>query len=105
LRGAGWDTRHWSEVGPVNASDADIMAWAKARDWCVITNDLDFSAILAATHADGPSIVQIRGQDLAPDSLGPTLIHVLTNHGDVLASGALVTVDIRRARVRVLPLR
>jgi predicted nuclease of predicted toxin-antitoxin system len=46
----------------VNASDADIMAWAKARDWCVITNDLDFSAILAATHADGPSIVQIRGK-------------------------------------------
>ena len=33
----------------------------------VITNDLDFSAILAAGAVDGPSVVQIRTQDLLSD--------------------------------------
>ncbi|WP_058553943.1 DUF5615 family PIN-like protein [Thiohalocapsa sp. ML1] len=58
LEAHGWHTQHWSEVGAVNAADAEIMAWAKAHGCYVITNDLDFSAILAATWASGPSVVQ-----------------------------------------------
>jgi predicted nuclease of predicted toxin-antitoxin system len=42
------------------------MAWAKGNGFTVITNDLDFSAILASTRGEGPSVVQIRAQDLSP---------------------------------------
>ncbi|WP_295879244.1 DUF5615 family PIN-like protein [uncultured Thiohalocapsa sp.] len=65
LTAAGWDALHWSSVGPVDASDAAIMLWARANQRVVITNDLDFSAILAATRASGPSVVQIWAQDLS----------------------------------------
>ena len=102
---AGWETAHWSAVGDATGSDLHIMGWAKERSYCVVTNDLDFSAILAATRADGPSVIQIRGQDLGPDTLGETLISVLRAHANALTNGAILTLDLRTARVRRLPLR
>lgn len=105
LASAGWKAAHWSEVGEATASDVHIMAWAKVHGYCVVTNDLDFSAILAATRADGPSVIQVRGQDLTPGTLGQTLIAVLRAHADALTDGAILTLDLRTARVRSLPLR
>jgi predicted nuclease of predicted toxin-antitoxin system len=80
------------------------MAWAKLNACTVITSDLDFSAILASTRAEGPSVVQMRAQDLSPLILGPTLLAVLSSHADLLESGAILTLDLRTARVRALPL-
>jgi predicted nuclease of predicted toxin-antitoxin system len=105
LEAQGWVAKHWYSVGPVDAPDAHIMQWAKERGYCVVTNDLDFSAILAATRAEGPSVVQIRGQDLSPKSLGKLLFDVLRNHEPALLAGAILTVDARNARIRKLPLR
>ncbi len=104
LKAKGWDTVHWSEVGGSSAPDVEIMSWAKANRYCVVTNDLDFSAILAATRAEGPSVVQIRAQDLAPATLAPVLIGVLGQYSDQVAAGAILTLDARGARVRALPL-
>jgi predicted nuclease of predicted toxin-antitoxin system len=70
-----------------------------------VTNDLDFSAILAATRGEGPSVVQIRAQDLSPQTLGPTLVSVLRRNSSALETGAILTVDLQHARVRSLPLR
>jgi predicted nuclease of predicted toxin-antitoxin system len=105
LEAEGWETVHWHGVGASNAPDAEIMVWARDRGYSVVTNDLDFSAILAATHAEGPSVVQIRAQDLAPATLAPTLIAVLRQYAPNLASGAILTLDARGSRVRALPLR
>ncbi|MEA3277801.1 MAG: DUF5615 family PIN-like protein [Pseudomonadota bacterium] len=104
LEAQGWQTTHWYSVGPVDAPDAQIMLWAKERGYCIVTNDLDFSAILAATRAEGPSVIQIRGQDLSPKSLGPSLIGVLRQHERTLSEGAILTLDMRNARARSLPL-
>jgi predicted nuclease of predicted toxin-antitoxin system len=42
LASAGWHVQHWSEVGKVNASDQEILSYAAANDYVVITHDLDF---------------------------------------------------------------
>jgi predicted nuclease of predicted toxin-antitoxin system len=55
LRGAGVEAEHWSEVGDPRAPDEKIMACAAAGGWVVLTHDLDFGAILAATRGDKPS--------------------------------------------------
>ena len=104
LEAGGWGSIRWSTVDPLNAPDVEIMRWAKENGYCVVTNDLDFSAILAATRAEGPSVVQIRGQDLSPQNLGTTLIGSLRQHEQTLLEGAILTVDLRNARVRSLPL-
>jgi len=104
LEAEGWETAHWKDVGNPTAPDADIMLWARDRGYCVVTNDLDFSAILAATRAEGPSVVQVRAQDLAPEALAPILVKVLRQSAANLAAGAILTLDARGSRVRALPL-
>ena len=105
LIAAGFEAVHWSAVGAADAPDSEIMGVARTRGEVVLTHDLDFSAILAATQGDKPSVVQIRGPgDLSPDAIGATVVDALRRTHEELIDGALVTVDLHRTRVRVLPL-
>ena len=79
------------------------MAWARDNGHVVFTHDLDFGAILALTHAASPSVIQVRGQAVLPEDIGPLVIAALRQHESALAAGAIVVVDKRKSRVRVLP--
>lgn len=95
---------HWSSVGNPHALDQEIMAYAAGHDYVVITNDLDFGAILAVTHGAKPSVVQIRSENLNPDVIGGQTIKALRQLANQLKEGALASVDPLRTRVRLLPL-
>ena len=81
LTAAGFQAVHWSTLGAHNAPDPEIMAYASTNDYVVLTNDLDFSAILAATHGKKPSVVQIRAEDLSPDVIGVQVIAGVASDG------------------------
>lgn len=100
---AGIDAAHWSALGAGNAPDSQIMAYAKANDCVVLTHDLDFGAILAATLGNKPSVVQIRAEDVSPEAIGKQVITALRQMATELDEGALLTVDTNRTRLRVLP--
>ena len=104
LQAAGWDSVHWSAVGSATASDQEIMQRAQQEQRVVLTHDLDFGAILAATQAVGPSVVQVRAQDVRPQSLSALLIPLLRQHEAELLNGCILTIDEAGARVRILPL-
>jgi predicted nuclease of predicted toxin-antitoxin system len=104
LAAAGIESAHWSALGPTTASDAVIMAFAAANDYVVITHDLDFSAILAVTRGDRPSVVQIRADDLGPERIGHRVIAALAQARPELERGALLAIDVHRTRLRMLPL-
>lgn len=104
LAGAGIEAAHWSTLGAANATDAEIMAFAKAKGYVVLTHDLDFSAILAATHGNKPSVVQIRSEDVSPDVIGRPVIDALRQMAVALDEGALLSIDPNRTRLRLLPL-
>jgi predicted nuclease of predicted toxin-antitoxin system len=53
LSEAGIDAAHWSRLGAHNAPDSEIMAFAAANNYIVLTHDLDFSAP-AATQGENP---------------------------------------------------
>ena len=99
----GWQACHWSMVGDPRAADDAIMDWAHANGYVVFTHDLDFGALLATTRAQGPSVIQVRTQDVMPRSLGCRLVQILRQLESVLGRGALVTVDESKSRVRILP--
>ena len=105
LGALGHDAVHWTRVGDPRAKDTAIMAWAMAEGRVVLTNDLDFGAILAATGATGPSVLQLRTEDLLPDTCGPRLAAAMTQFRTELDGGALVTVDAHTERASVLPIR
>lgn len=105
LNEAGFGAVHWSAVGPYDALDAEIMNFAVANGYTILTHDLDFGAILAASGGSKPSVVQIRAADLSPDALGPTIILGLRQVADQLEQGALLSIDPKGRRLRILPLR
>jgi predicted nuclease of predicted toxin-antitoxin system len=105
LADAGIAATHWSTIGAYNAPDSEIMAYASANDCVVLTHDLDFGAILAATHGEKPSVVQIRAEDVSPDVIGKQVVSALWQMASELEEGALLTVEPNRTRVRVLPLQ
>lgn len=104
LSDAGHNARHWSEVGGHDDADATIMEWARIHGFVVVTNDLDFGAILAATGAKGPSVIQFRTRDIAPGVLGGMLLRAIREHETKLHRGSLIIIDHSKSRVRVLPL-
>ncbi len=52
---AGITAVHWSTVGQADAPDTRILNYAREHGMIVLTHDLDFGAILAATKQSGPS--------------------------------------------------
>lgn len=104
LGNAGVEATHWSSLGANNALDSEIMSYARTNDYVVLTHDLDFSAILAATQGEKPSVVQIRAEDVSPEAIGSQVIIALRQMVTELEDGALLTVDPNRTRMRVLPL-
>ncbi|HXS68857.1 MAG TPA: DUF5615 family PIN-like protein [Candidatus Polarisedimenticolia bacterium] len=102
---AGWEAVHWSNVGNPRATDAEIMAWAEQNRRVVFTHDLDFGTLLALTQAKGPSVIQVRTQDVAPLAIGKLVINALRQFQQELEKGALIVLDEAHARARVLPLK
>jgi predicted nuclease of predicted toxin-antitoxin system len=101
----GFEVVHWATVGAATAPDVEILTWADEHHFVVITNDLDFSAILAAGAVDGPSVVQIRSQDLLSDVVVSIVAKALDAHREDIERGALLSIDEAGTRIRVLPLR
>ncbi len=102
---SGWEAVHWSAVGHATARDSEIMAYAAANGYVVITHDLDFSAILAVTHGKKPSVVQIRNEDVSVEAVGKQIVAALRHVHAELETGALLTIEADRTRLRLLPLR
>lgn len=104
LTTSGLEALHWSTVGKPNARDSEIMAWAAANRYIVVTHNLDFSAILAATQGNAPSVVQIRAEDVSPDVIGTKIARALHQMESELKAGALLSIDDKTMRLRILPL-
>lgn len=105
FRASGWQAVHWSAVGQAVARDSEIMAYAAANEYVVVTHDLDFSAILAVTHGRKPSVVQIRSEDVSAKIIGKQTVAALRHMQAELEAGALLTIEADRTRLRLLPLQ
>jgi predicted nuclease of predicted toxin-antitoxin system len=105
LNEAGIEAIHWSEIGLATTPDPAIMAYAAANGFVILTNDLDFGIALAIADREKPSVAQIRGEDLRPGSTGTHVVLALRQMRVELEAGALLTIDPKRTRLRLLPLR
>jgi len=104
LTNQGFEAVHWSAVGRSEAPDSEILDFAAASGWIVFTHDLDFGMLLAARRTSGPSVIQVRSQDVLPSAIGKAVLRAIRAAEPYLESGALVTVDVLRHRIRLLPI-
>lgn len=104
LRQRGHDIRHLSEEGLERLPDPLILEKAGREERLIITCDLDFADLLALSARTLPSVILVRLQNQTPDSVIPRLVQVLTECREALTSGAIVTIEETRYRLRRLPI-
>lgn len=102
LGNASIEAVHWSTIGPQEASDVAIMAWAHANGAVVLTRDLDFAAMLTRQRLASPSVIQLRIDQVRPERHLSLVQRALSLHRHHLEHGAIVTLEDERVRVRVL---
>ena len=105
LAASGFYAIHWSTIGAGDAPDFEIMAFARENNFTILTRDLDFGKMLASNRQDRPSVVQIRVKQASPRLIGPQVIEALHSMKAEVKAGALITIDLKRARLRILPIR
>ena len=66
LRKLGWKIARVSELMDIRASDRDILSYAQERTLIIVTQDLDFSALLAVGGHAVPSVIILRLADARP---------------------------------------
>ena len=104
LRTVGHDAVHLHELDLDRMADTDILAKARVEGRIVLTHDLDFGDLLAASQAPLPSVVLFRLQDMRPATVILHLDAILAHHKQALEQGAILSVTERRVRLRMLPI-
>lgn len=103
LRTLGHDVVRVDELLLPTATDDTIVAAATRDGRCILTQDLDFSAIVALSGRTVPSVISLRLSSSRVERVNAVLQEVLPGVEKDLLDGAIVTVQDGRVRVRRLP--
>lgn len=95
---------HVGDIGVSAAGDEEILQLAREDGRVVVTLDADFHALLALSGATSPSVIRVRIEGLRSEALARILRDAVSICREELRQGALVTVQQKRIRVRLLPL-
>lgn len=105
LREHGWNIIRVSEIMDKKSPDLEILAYAREHNKVIITQDLDFSRLLAVGRYSKPSVINLRLEIANPDRVANRIIDVVTAMEEELKAGLVVSVDETTARYQNLPLR
>lgn len=104
LQQQGYDILRVTEVLPATATDTEILELARIENRIVLTQDLDFSALVALSGYVQPSLVTLRLSYAQPDLVSQKLLEVLPQLEQVLVEGAAITIKDDAVRFRKLPI-
>ena len=105
LNSHGYDTVRTTDLLPANAADAEILELARSQSRVVLTQDLDFSMLVALSNSGRPSLITLRLSSAQPDGVTQRLLDILPSVETDLTTGAAVTISDDSVRVRQLPIR
>jgi predicted nuclease of predicted toxin-antitoxin system len=103
-RSLGHDVVRVDEVLHPSASDEAIVAASAREGRHILTQDLDFSAVVALSGRTVPSVISLRLSSSRVERVNAVLQDVLPAVETDLLQGGIVTVQDRRVRIRRLPL-
>lgn len=104
LRSLGYAIIRVSEKLPIDAPDDAILEFARLENRVIITQDLDFSRLLATAKYHAPSLITLRLSDTAPNAVTKKLEAVIPLIENALHQGVAVTISDRAYRMRPLPI-
>lgn len=104
LQAEGYQAVHLYELDLMKMSDADILKKARKEKSIVLTHDLDFGELLAASGGELPSVVIFRLKDMRADNVNLHLLGLLKQHAAALEKGVICSVSDGKVRIRSLPI-
>lgn len=104
LRTLGHDICRITDLLPADASDQEIVDRAAQEHRTILTQDLDFSSIIALSGRQTPSLLSLRLNSSKIEVVNSVLQRMLPVLESELEQGALVTIEDQRVRLRRLPL-
>ena len=104
LREKGWNIVRVSELMDAGSKDIEILKYAREHNKVLITQDLDFSALLAVGGYEKPSIINLRLENARPDYVTNRIIATVSELEKELELGIIVRVDEVSARYKSLPI-
>jgi len=104
LERLGHQAVHLQQQGLHRLKDSEILAKARQEARVLLTHDLDFGDLLAASGADLPSVIIFRLRNMRPERVELHLLNLISQYSKALEDGAIITVTEGRVRVRNLPL-
>lgn len=105
LQARGYAITRVSDVLLANAADADILSHSHQNNLIIVTQDLDFSTLIALSGQTVPSLVTIRMSDSSPDKVTTRLLQVLPEVADILPLGFCIIISDTHHRLRKLPFK
>jgi len=108
LRTLGHDVVRVDEILPNTASGEEIVVVARGAGRSILTQDLDFSAIIALSGAKSPSLVTLRLSSSRVAHVNEVLANEVLARAlplieDDVAAGSAVTIEDQVIRHRSLP--
>ena len=104
LRREGLHVIRVSEVLDKKSKDTEILDYARTHNKVIITQDLDFSTLLAIGGYAKPSVVNIRLENAVPEFVTKRIKEALPKIEEELKRGAVVSIDEVSARYQNLPI-
>ena len=105
LREQGWDILRVSQVLPMDTEDSEILNFARQQNRVIVTQDLDFSELVALRGYARPSLITLRLFVSDPETITRTLRAVMPQIKEALMEGCAVTINHLTVRVRRLPIQ
>ena len=102
LRTLGWNIVRVPEIMDSKSKDMDILTYARDHNKVVITQDLDFSSLLALKGYEKPSVINLRFENGKPEFITNRIIEIVNELEKELDEGIVVSVDEISARYRNL---
>ena len=104
LRHLGHDVIRGNEILQATAPDPAIVAWAAEADRTILTQDMDFSALIVLTRKATPSLISLRLSSSRIEHVNTVLQRIPPELEEEVQEGVVVTVEDHRIRRRRLPL-
>ncbi len=105
LKSQNYAIQRTTELLPANATDREILELARIKHRVVLTQDLDFSMLVALSNYDQPSLITLRLSFGQPNLVTQRLLEVLPSLQQELMEGSVVTISDNAVRIRKLPIR
>ena len=100
----GYKIKRVTEFLKPNAKDEEILDLALREESTIITQDLDFSALLAKRGVNKPSVITLRVNIAKPSKITEMLEKALPQIESELNKGSIIIVEEERIRIRKLPI-